>query len=65
MTILLVGLGTPGVETPTVGAPGRGLLRVDEQLSVELQMGSPEQPLQPGMLLRFGNLEFMSVGDHN
>jgi hypothetical protein len=22
--------GPPGVETPTVGAPGRGLLRVDE-----------------------------------
>jgi hypothetical protein len=30
----------PGVETPTVGAPGRGLLRVDEQLPVKLQMGS-------------------------
>jgi hypothetical protein len=27
---LLVGPGTPGVETPTVGVPGRGLLRVDE-----------------------------------
>jgi hypothetical protein len=27
---LLVGPGTPGVETPTVGAPGSGLLRVDE-----------------------------------
>src|SRR5688572_8536539 len=26
----LVGPRTPGVETPTVGAPGRGLLRVDE-----------------------------------
>jgi hypothetical protein len=36
----LVGLGTPGLETPTVGAPGRGLLRVDEQLPVKLQMGS-------------------------
>jgi hypothetical protein len=35
----------PGVETPTVGAPGRGLLRVDEQLPVELQMGSLQQPL--------------------
>jgi hypothetical protein len=30
----------PGVETPAVGAPGRGLLRVDEQLPVEFQMGS-------------------------
>jgi hypothetical protein len=26
----------PKVETPTVGAPGRGLLRVDEQLPVKL-----------------------------
>jgi hypothetical protein len=32
--------GPPGFETPTVGAPGRGLLRVDEQLPVKLQMGS-------------------------
>jgi hypothetical protein len=37
--------GPPGVETPTVGAPGRGLLRVDEQLPVKLQMGSLQQPL--------------------
>jgi hypothetical protein len=60
-TILLVGPGTPGVETPTVGAPGRGLLRVDEQLPVEFQMGSLQQPLQPGTLLHFGSLEFMSL----
>jgi hypothetical protein len=46
---------------PTVGAPGRGLLRVDEQLSVKLQMGSLQQPFQPGMVLRFGSLEFMSL----
>jgi hypothetical protein len=52
--------GTPGLETPTVGAPGRGLLRVDEQLSVKLQMGSLQQPLRPGTVLRFGSLEFMS-----
>jgi hypothetical protein len=32
--------GPPRVETPIVGAPGRGLLRVDEQLPVKLQMGS-------------------------
>jgi hypothetical protein len=51
----------PGVETPTVGAPGRGLLRVNEQLPVEFQMGSLQQPLQPGTLLRFGSLEFMSL----
>jgi hypothetical protein len=57
----LVGPGTPGVETPTVGAPGRGLLRVDEQLPVKLQMGSLQQPLQPGTMLRFGSLEFMSL----
>jgi hypothetical protein len=53
--------GPPGSETPTVGAPGRGLLRVNEQLPVEFQMGSLQQPLQPGMLLRFGSLEFMSL----
>jgi hypothetical protein len=55
--------GPPGVETPTVGAPGRGLLRVDEQLPVKLQMGSLQQPLQPRTLLRFGSLEFMSLYD--
>jgi hypothetical protein len=53
--------GPPGVETPTVGALGRGLLRVDEQLPFKLQMGSLQQPLQPGMMLRFGSLEFMSL----
>jgi hypothetical protein len=53
--------GPPGSETPTVGAPGRGLLRVNEQLPVEFQMGSLQQPLHPGMLLRFGSLEFMSL----
>jgi hypothetical protein len=59
---LLIGPGTPpGVETPTVGAPGRGLLRVDEQLPIKFQMGSLQQPLQPGTLLRFGSLEFMSL----
>jgi hypothetical protein len=46
--------GPHGVEMPTVGAPGRGLLRVDEQLPVEFQMGSLQQPLQPGTALRFG-----------
>jgi hypothetical protein len=55
--------GPPGVETPKVGAPGRGLLRVDEQLPVKLQMGSLQQPLQPRTLLRFGSLEFMSLDD--
>jgi hypothetical protein len=55
--------GPPGVETPTVGAPGRGLLRVDEQLPVKLQMGSLQQPLQPGTMPRFGSLEFMSFDD--
>jgi hypothetical protein len=54
--------GPPGLETPTVGAPGRGLLRVGEQLPVKLQMGSLQQPLQPGTVLRFGSLEFMSLG---
>jgi hypothetical protein len=46
---------------PTVGAPGRGLLRVDEQLPVKLQIGSLQQPFQPGTVLRFGSLEFMSL----
>jgi hypothetical protein len=53
--------GPPGVETPTVGAPGRGLLSVDEQLPVKLQMGSLQQPFQRGTVLRFGSLEFMSL----
>jgi hypothetical protein len=53
--------GPPGVETPTVSALGRGLLCVNEQLPVEFQMGSLQQPLQPGTLLRFGSLEFMSL----
>jgi hypothetical protein len=53
--------GPPGVETPTVGAPGRCLLHVDEQLPVKLQMGSLQQPFQPGTVLRFGSLEFMSL----
>ena len=53
--------GPPGSETPTVGAPGRGLLRVNEQLPVEFQMSSLQQPLQPGTVLRFGSLEFMSL----
>jgi hypothetical protein len=51
----------PGFETPTVGAPGRGLLRVDEQLPIKLQMGSLQQPLRPRMVLCFGSLEFMSL----
>jgi hypothetical protein len=52
--------GPRGSETATVGAPGRGLLRVDKYFPVEFQMGSFQQPLQPGTVLRFGSLEFMS-----
>jgi hypothetical protein len=52
--------GPRGSETPTVGAPGRGALCVNERFPVEFQMGSLQQPLQPGMVLRFGSLEFMS-----
>jgi hypothetical protein len=52
--------GPRGSETPTVGAPGRGLLRVDKYFPVEFQMGSFQQTLQPGTVLRFGSLEFMS-----
>jgi hypothetical protein len=51
----------PRGETPTVGAPGRGSLRVNEHFPVEFQIGSLQQPLQPGTLLRFGSLEFMSL----
>jgi hypothetical protein len=36
-------------------------MRVNEQLPVEFQMGSLQQPVQPGTLLRFGSLEFMSL----
>jgi hypothetical protein len=46
--------GPPRVKTPTVGAPGRGLLHVDEQLPVKFQMGSLQQPLQPGTLSVLG-----------
>jgi hypothetical protein len=53
--------GPPGVETPTVGALGRGLLRVNKQLPIEFQMGSLQQPLQPGTVLCFRSLEFMSL----
>jgi hypothetical protein len=60
-TIYSLAQGPSGVETPTVGAPGRDLLRVNEQLPVKLQMGSLQQPLQPGTMLRFGSLEFMSL----
>jgi hypothetical protein len=52
--------GPRGSETPTVGAPGRGLLRVNKYFPVEFHMGSFQQPLQPGTVLRFGSLEFMS-----
>jgi hypothetical protein len=52
-------------ETPTVGAPGRGLLRVDEQLPVKLQMGSLQQPLRPGMVLRFGSLKLSHPASRN
>jgi hypothetical protein len=60
-TIYSLVQGPLGVETPTVGAPGRGLLRVDEQFLVKLQMGSLQQPLQLGTILHFGSLEFMSL----
>jgi hypothetical protein len=53
--------GPPGLGMPTVDAPGRGLLRVDEQLPIKLQMGSLQQPLQPGTVLHFGSLEFVSL----
>jgi hypothetical protein len=36
------------------------MLRVNEHLPIEFQMGSLQQPLQPGTVLHFGSLEFMS-----
>jgi hypothetical protein len=53
--------GPRGSETLIVGAPGRGSLRVNEHFPVEFQMGSLQQPLQPGTVLSFGSLEFMSL----
>jgi hypothetical protein len=38
-----------------------GSLRVSEHFPVEFQMGSLQQPLQPGTVLHFGSLEFMSL----
>jgi hypothetical protein len=52
--------GPRGSETLTVGAPGRGSLRVCEYFPVEFQMGSHQQPLRLGTVLRFGSLEFVS-----
>jgi hypothetical protein len=53
--------GPRGSETPTVGAPGRCSLRVNKHIPVEFQMGSLQQPLQRGTVLRFVSLEFMSL----
>jgi hypothetical protein len=53
--------GPLGSETPTVGVPGRALLRVNEHFPVEFQMGRLQQPLQPGTVLRVGSLEFVSL----
>jgi hypothetical protein len=50
-----------GSKRRQLAVPGRGMLRVDEQLPIKLQMGSLQQPLQPGTILRFGSLEFMSL----
>jgi hypothetical protein len=58
---LLIGPGTPRGRNADSGAPGRGLLRVDEQLPVKLQMGSLQQPFRPRTVPRFGSLEFMSL----
>jgi hypothetical protein len=44
-----------------LASPEPSLLRVDEQLPVKLQMGSLQQPFQPGTVLRFGSLEFTSL----
>jgi hypothetical protein len=43
-----------------VASPTPGVV-ASAHLLVKLQMGSLQQPLQPGTLLRFGSLEFMSL----
>jgi hypothetical protein len=52
--------GPRGSETPTVGAPGSGMLRVNKYFPVECQMDNLRQPLQPRTVLRFRSLDFMS-----
>jgi hypothetical protein len=52
--------GPRGSKTPTVGAPGRGPAACWQYFPVEFQMDNLQQPLRPGMVLRFGSLEFMS-----
>jgi hypothetical protein len=39
------------------------MLRVNKYFPVEFQMGSFQQPLQPGTVLYFRSLEFMSLND--
>jgi hypothetical protein len=46
-----------GSGTPTVGAPGRGLLHVDNYFPIEFQMDNLRQPFQPRTVLCFGSLE--------
>jgi hypothetical protein len=56
--IHLLGLG-PLVQTPTVGAPSRGSLRVAATIPCEFQMATP---LRLGTVIWFESLEFMSLG---
>jgi hypothetical protein len=52
----------PRVQTPTVGALGRYLLHVTPFPSGKAWMADGFRPLHLGTIMRFGSLEFMSLG---
>jgi hypothetical protein len=58
MFIHLLGLGLL-VQTPIVGTPGRGGLRITATIPREFQMATP---LCIGTVIWFGSLKFMSLG---
>jgi hypothetical protein len=53
---------TSRVRTPIVGAPGRGLLRVNIAFPPFFRVTGPERPLPLATVIWFGSLEFMSLG---
>ena len=56
-------MSRPRVQTPTVGAPGRGLLRgIHPSLLGKARMADGFHPLRFGTIMMFGSLEFMSLG---
>ena len=53
----------PQVQTLTVGAPGRGLLRVTLlSLLAKDRMADEFRPLRLGTIMMFGSLDFKSLG---